>query len=383
MAFETLRCDFFPILRIVGKAERGKGGRAEGQKGGRGKGVLFHLSHIFTLLTHCSLLTAHLHQLSALPPFRPFPMSTAIKVIAPASLSNLACGFDILGLALDIPGDEIIGRIVDTPGVHIAEITGAKKNIPTDPSQNIASVAAEALLKHLGEEKRGVEFRIRKHIPAGSGMGSSASSAVAGVVLVNELLKNPLEKRDLIPFAIQGEMIASGNMVGDNVIASMIGGLVLIRDIQSFDFHRIYMPPGLFAVVILPDITITTTSSRAMLRPDVPLVDMVHQSANLGGFITGMHNADLDLIRRSMVDVVIEPQRKSLIPHFDQMQHTALKMGALGCSISGAGPAVFALCQEKLQATDIAAAMLKIYTDQKMEAKSFVAGISHEGAVLK
>ncbi len=312
-----------------------------------------------------------------------FLMSTAIKVIAPASLSNLACGFDILGLALDIPGDEIIGRVVDTPGVHIKEITGHKRNIPTNPAQNIASVAATALLKHLGEESRGIELRIRKNIPAGSGMGSSASSAVAAVVLVNELLKNPLEKRELVPFAIKGEIIASGNMVGDNVVASMIGGLVLIRDIQSYDYHRIYMPPGLCAAVLLPDITITTTASRAILRAEVPLTNMVRQSANLGGFITGMHNGDLDLIRRSMVDLVIEPQRKSMIPHFDQLQQTAMQMGALGCSISGAGPAVFALCQEKLQATDIAAAMLKIYTDQKMEAKSYVAGISHEGAVLK
>ena len=310
-------------------------------------------------------------------------MSSAIKVLAPASLSNLACGFDILGLALDLPGDEIIGRIVDTPGIHIAEITGAKKNIPTDPSQNIASVAASALLNHLGEEKRGIEFRIRKHIPAGSGMGSSASSAVAGVMMVNELLDRPLEKRDLLPFAIQGEMIASGTMVGDNVVASLMGGLVLIRDIQSYDFHRIYMPRGLFAAVILPEVTISTLSSRSVLQPTVPLHDMVVQSANLGGFITGMHNADLELIRRSMVDHVIEPQRKFMIPHFDQLQDTALQMGALGCSISGAGPAIFALCQEKLQATDIAAAMLRIYTDHKLEAKSFVAGINYEGAVLK
>ena len=309
-------------------------------------------------------------------------MSTGIKVTAPASLSNLACGFDILGLALDIPGDEIIGKLVDAPGIHIKEITGQKKNIPADPSQNIAAVAANAMLHHLGEEGRGIELRIRKNIPAGSGMGSSASSAVAAVVLVNELLKNPLEKRDLIPFAIKGEMIASGNMVGDNVVASMIGGLVLIRDIQSYDYHRIYMPPGLCAAVLLPDITITTTASRAILRPDVPLPDMVRQSANLGGFITGMHNADLDLIRRSMVDLVIEPQRKSMIPYFDQLQQAALQMGALGCSISGAGPAVFALCQERLMAEGIAEAMMNIYADQKTEARSFVAGIHREGAML-
>mgnify|MGYP002368211091 CR=1 FL=1 len=310
-------------------------------------------------------------------------MQSGIKVIAPASLSNLACGFDILGLALDIPGDEIIGRLVDTPGVHIKEITGQKNHIPTDPAKNIASVAASAVLKHLGEEGRGVELRIRKHIPAGSGLGSSASSAVAAVVLVNELLQNPLEKRALIPFAIEGEMIASGTMVGDNVVASMLGGLVLIRDIESLDFHRIYTPPGLFAAVLLPEVMISTLTSRSVLQPTVPLKDMVRQSANLGGLITGMHNGDLDLIRRSMVDVVIEPQRKFMIPHFDQVQEQALQMGALGCSISGAGPAVFALCQEKLQATDIAAAMLRIYTDHQLDARSFVAAINREGAMLK
>lgn len=310
-------------------------------------------------------------------------MSSAIKVIAPASLSNLACGFDILGLALDTPGDEIIGRWVEAPGVHIKEITGQKKNIPADPAKNIAAVAASALLQYLGEESWGVELRIHKHIPAGSGLGSSASSAVAAVVLVNELLKNPLEKRELIPFAIQGEMIASGTMVGDNVVASLLGGLVLIRDITSFDVHRIYTPPGLFAAVLLPDVMISTLTSRSVLSSTVPLKDMVQQSANLGGFITGMHNGDLDLIRRSMVDLVIEPQRKSMIPHFDQVQQMALEMGALGCSISGAGPALFALCQEKLQATEIAAAMLKIYTDQKLNAKTIVAGIHREGAMLK
>lgn len=310
-------------------------------------------------------------------------MSSAIKVIAPASLSNLACGFDILGLALDTPGDEIIGRLVETPGVHIKEITGQKKNIPTDPTQNIAAVAASALLQHLGEDGRGIELRVHKHIPAGSGLGSSASSAVAAVVLVNELLKNPLEKRELIPFAIKGEMIASGTMVGDNVVASLLGGLVLIRDIASFDVHRIYTPPGLFAAVLLPEVMISTLTSRSVLSSEVALKDMVQQSANLGGFITGMHNSDLDLIRRSMVDLVIEPQRKSMIPHFDQVQQTALEMGALGCSISGAGPALFALCQEKLQATDIAAAMLKIYTDHKLNAKTIVAGIHREGAMLK
>ena len=310
-------------------------------------------------------------------------MKSGLKVIAPASVSNLACGFDTLGIAIDVPCDEIIGKWVDTPGVRIVEITGRKKNIPLDADLNIASITAKSLLKHLGEDGRGLELRIHKHIPGGSGLGSSAASAAAAAVLVNEMLNRPLEKRELIPFALDGEVVASGSRHGDNVVPAMIGGLVLIRDIHTYDFHRIYTPPGLFMAILLPDISISTKSARQILLPEVPLNDAVRQGANLGSFVIGMHNSDLDLIRRSMQDLLIEPQRKHLIPHFDDIKASALKMGALGCSISGAGPAIFALCQEKLQATDIAAAMLKVYEDHKLEAKSFVGAIHPEGTILR
>ncbi len=310
-------------------------------------------------------------------------MNTGLKVIAPASVSNLACGFDTLGIALDYPGDEIIGRWVDQPGVHIVEIKGYKKDIPREADKNIASVTATALLKHLGEDGRGLELKINKNIPAGSGLGSSASSATAAAYLVNELLDCPLEKRALIPFAIQGELIASGTPVGDNVVASMIGGLVFIRDIETYDFHRIYMPPGLVMAILLPHVPIHTKAARMLLNPEVPLPLMVKQSANLGAFVMGMQNSDLDLIRRSMQDLVIEPQRSHQIPHFSAVQKTALERGALGCSMSGAGPAIFALCQEKLQAQDISEAMQKVYTNNGLEAISFVAGINHEGVMKK
>lgn len=308
-------------------------------------------------------------------------MNTGLKVIAPASVSNLACGFDTLGIAIDYPGDEIIGRWVDRPGVHIAEIRGHKKDIPRNPELNIASVTATALLKHLGEDGRGLELKINKNLPAGSGLGSSASSATAAAFLVNELLNSPLEKRELVPFAIQGELLASGTPVGDNVVASMIGGLVFIRDIETYDFHRIYMPPGLCMAILLPDIPIHTKASRALLKPEVPLPLMVKQSANLGAFVIGMQTSDLDLIRRSMEDFVIEPQRSHQIPHFHAIQNAAIELGALGCSISGAGPTIFALCQEKLQAQRISSAMLKVCKDNHLSATSFVAGISPEGVV--
>lgn len=310
-------------------------------------------------------------------------MKSGLKVIAPASISNLACGFDVLGMALDLPCDEIIGIRSDMPGIRISAITGYKKGISLDPVQNTAGIAARALLKHLGEESAGFDFKIHKHIHGGSGLGSSAASAVAAVVLVNELLHRPLEKKELIPFAIEGEMLASITPVGDNVVPEMIGGLILIRDIGQYDYHRIYTPPGLHMAIWLPDRILSTKEGRSILQPTVPLSSMVRQSANLGTFILGMNNTNLDLIRRSMEDLVVEPQRKHLIPHFDEIKETALKMGALGCSISGSGPAVFALCQEKGNAQDIASAMQRIADAKGIEARTFVAGINHEGAILK
>ncbi len=308
-------------------------------------------------------------------------MNSGLKVIAPASVSNLACGFDTLGMAIDIPSDEIVGRWTDTPGVHITEIKGHKNGISLSSKENIAGITAMALLKHLGEDKRGLELRIHKHIPAGSGLGSSASSATAAAVLVNELLNRPLEKRELIPFALEGEVTASGARHGDNVIPSLMGGLILVRDIDTYDYHRIYTPPGLYMAILLPDIIIPTKDARELLKSDVPLTDMVHQAANLGSFIIGMHLGDLDLIGRSMRDHIIEPQRKHLIPYFDDVQRVALEHGALGCSISGAGPAVFALCQEKLLASKIVDAMHNIYQKHGLDARTFVGSINHEGTV--
>lgn len=310
-------------------------------------------------------------------------MNTGLKVIAPASVSNLACGFDTLGVALDIVSDEIIGRWVDEPGVRVVEITGYKKGIPYESDQNIAAITAISLLKYLGEEGRGLELRINKNIPGGSGLGSSAASATATAVLVNELLNRPLDKRSLIPFALDGEVRASGSRHGDNIVPAMIGGLVLIRDINTYDYHRIYTPPGLFMAVLLPDILISTKAARTILRPEVPLESMVRQAANLGSFVIGMHNSNLELVKRSMEDLVIEAQRKHLIPHFDIIKETALKLGALSCSISGAGPAIFALCQEKLMATGIAEAMKQLYDQHKLGSRSFVGAFNQEGTVLK
>lgn len=306
-------------------------------------------------------------------------MNSGLKVVCPASISNLACGYDILGMAVDIPCDEITGRWTEKAGITIASITGAKKEIPVDPEHNIAAIAARTLLSHLGESGRGLELKIHKHIPAGSGLGSSGASAAAAVVLVNELLHRPLERKELIPFAFEGEKY-TGSFSGDNIVPELIGGLILIRDIESLDFHRIYTPPGLFVAICLPDIFLSTKAGRQILNPQVPLEDFRKQSANLGAFVIAMETGDFDLMRRSMVDLVIEPQRKHLIPHFDTVKQQALDLGALGCSMSGSGPAVFALCQEKTQASEIANAMKRIYDSHNIDARAFAAGINQEGA---
>ena len=308
-------------------------------------------------------------------------MSSGLKVIAPASVSNLACGFDTLGMAIDIPSDEIIGKWSETPGIRIVEISGHKKDIPLAPEKNTAGIAARSLLKYLGEDDRGLDLKIHKHIPPCSGLGSSASSATAVTVLINELLNRPLEKKELIHFALDGEVIASGSRHGDNVIPALLGGLMLIRDIETIDYHRIYTPAGLYMAILLPDVMIPTKTAREILRKEVPLQEMVRQSANLGSFIIGMHLGDLDLIGRSMRDQIIEPQRKHLIPYFEDVQHVALELGALSCSLSGAGPAIFALCQEKMKASEILTAMEAVYMNHGLDARTFIGKINHEGTV--
>ena len=167
------------------------------------------------------------------------------------------------------------------------------------------------------------------------------------------------------------------------MLPALIGGLVLVRDISTADYHRIYTPPGLFMAILLPDMQIATREARGILRPEVPFNDAVRQAANLGAFVIGMHNGDLDLIGRSMQDLLVEHQRAPLVPQFREVKAAAMTHGALACSISGAGPAIFALCKERLEAEGVANAMADVYAQQKRPARSFVAGINREGAALK
>lgn len=307
---------------------------------------------------------------------------SGIKVFAPASVANVACGFDILGFALERPGDEIIARLSTSPGLRITTITGAKGKLPYEPEKNTAGFAALRLLEHLGESGRGIELEIHKKMPFGSGLGSSAASAAAAVMAVNELLRRPLTKRELLPFAVLGEQIADGAYHADNVAPSLLGGLLLIRANDTLDVHRLHVPKGLYATVIYPHIEVLTKHARAILQNSVSLSNCIQQTGNLGGFIVGLYNADFDLISRSLQDVIIEPQRAQLIPHFYDVKDAALTAGALGCSISGAGPSIFALSASSLVAENVGISMKKVFDKARIENELFVSPINQEGAIL-
>jgi len=310
-------------------------------------------------------------------------MNSGLKVFAPASVANLAVGYDILGLALEGPGDEVVVRFNEKrKGLVITLISGAKGKLPYEVEKNTAGVAALALMKHLGEEDRGIEMEIHKKMPFASGLGSSAASAAAAVMAINELFKRPVEKRALLPFAVLGEQAADGAFHADNVGPSLLGGIALIRGGRALDFQRIVYPAGLYVVVIHPHIKIETKSARSILKKDVPLETVIEQSGNLAGLIIGLYNTDLDLIKRSLKDVIIEPQRSRLIPYFDDFKNAALDQGALGCSISGAGPSIFALCQNSLIAEKIVTEMEAVCTKHKINADTYISKINPEGAIL-
>ena len=302
-----------------------------------------------------------------------------VKIFTPATVSNLACGFDILGFALEKPGDEIIARFSEKSGLRIGTITGDGGKLPYDIDKNTAGVSAKKLLEYLGES-RGIELEIHKKMPFGTGMGSSAASAVGGVVAVNELLGKPLTKRDLLPFAMLGEQAADGAYHADNVAPCLLGGIILIRNNQALDVHSVPHPDDLYNVIVFPHIEVLTKESRGILKPQVSLTQMIEQSGNLGGLIIGLVKSDYDLISRALQDVVIEPQRAHLIPHFYEVKKAALESGALGCSISGAGPSLFALCRGKENAACVGKAMQQVFDTSNIENTLYLSPINNEGA---
>ena len=280
---------------------------------------------------------------------------TWATAFAPASSGNVAIGFDILGFAVDALGDRVTVSRTDRPGVTISGITGVAGELPSNPAQNTAGRSLLAMQEAL-QPGFGFDMHIEKGIPLGSGLGGSAASAVGAVVAANALLAKPCENLELLKFAMQGEAVASGSMHVDNIAPSLYGGLVLTVGIEQPRVKRIPVPSEIRAVIIHPHMFLATRQARAILKREVPMADFVWQTANLAGFISGCYTDDLDMIRASFEDVVIEPQRQALIPGFAAVRAAAIGAGALGCSISGAGPTLFAWALQR-QADEVLAAM--------------------------
>lgn len=276
------------------------------------------------------------------------------SAFAPGSVGNVAIGFDILGFAIEGLGDRVTVTRRAAPGVEISAVRGVAGDLPRAPRENTAGRALLAMQEALNPGF-GFSVEIDKGIPLGSGLGGSAASAVAAVVAANALLVKPCAPLELLKFALAGEATAGGDRHVDNVAPSLFGGLVLTVGIDQPRVKQIPVPRGIRAVIVHPHLFVATSTARAMLKGTVELADFVWQTANLAGFISGCYTDDLDMIRASFEDVVIEPQRQALIPGFQQIRSAAMHAGALGCSISGAGPAMFAWAPQGADTSVLAA----------------------------
>lgn len=308
--------------------------------------------------------------------------SKVARAFAPATVANVAVGFDILGFALKTIGEvAIIKKIENSNEVYMNPIAGFGA-IPTDPLKNTATAGLVRLI-HEKKLNHGFDVTLKKSIPIGSGLGGSSTSAVAAIVAANYFLKKKLSDEEMLDYAMSGEEVASGSRHADNVGPCLHGGLVLVQGKQDFFISKIKTPNSIRCVILLPDIAIHTSAARRILSPNISLSQMIEQSSNLAGFVLGCVNGDFPLIQRSLRDVIIEPQRAQLIPGFKALQESAIENGALGCSISGSGPALFALAKNQKQALQIKINLLK--TARKIGIKlkgSWVSPISNKGAEL-
>ena len=329
-----------------------------------------------------------------------------IKIFCPATIANLSCGFDVLGTCLENVGDEMIIRKSNQKGIRITKIIGA--DLPLETEKNVAGVAALALLKSVKfidnkylpidiaididididiaidididiAIEQGFEIEIYKNIKAGSGIGSSAASAAGAVFGINELLGRPFSRTELIQFAMQGEVLASGSAHADNVAPCLLGGFTLVRSANPLDVIRIESPSELYATVIHPQVELKTSDMRAVLQPMVSLKLAIAQWGNVGALVSGLHSSDYDLIGRSLQDVIVEPLRGKFIPHFEEIKKATLDNGALGSGISGSGPSIFALSKGKVIAEKVANSMKEIFKKTNLEFDVHVCKINSEG----
>lgn len=308
-------------------------------------------------------------------------MTSRVTAFAPASIGNVGVGFDVLGLALEGVGDRVIAEKVAGSGIVIEEVRGLDGKLhpylSTDPESNTASIAAAALWSRNGNG--GISLKVHKGVPLQSGMGSSAASAVAAVVAVNALLDSPLPAEALLPYALEGEKFASGGLHADNVAPSLLGGMILCPQALLPDTVRIATPRGVTAVLLHPELQVNTAEARRLLGRGVSMHDWITQQGYLAGFIAACQTGDIELIGRTLRDIIIEPQRAGNVSCFEPVKAAAEAAGALGVSLSGSGPSIFALCRSG-QAENLATAMEEACRGEGVDCQTWISPMDAAGA---
>ena len=302
----------------------------------------------------------------------------AIELFCPGTIANISCGFDVLGCCLDSVGDRMWIRKTPEPGLRITKITGA--DLPLDPAKNVVGAAIKALLGALDTAPAfGFELEIEKNIKPGSGIGSSAASAAGAVFGVNKLLGEPFTAAELVPFAAEGERLACGSPIADNVTPALLGGFTLVQSEEPLRVFRLPVISGLWATVIHPQIEIKTSESRAILPEKVALNDAIRQWANVGTLVHALHQNDPELFGLSLKDHIVEPHRSKLIPLFDEVRDAALELGALGCGISGSGPSIFTFSKNIKVAEKVKDKFQSIYSKTSIPFQVYTSRINEEG----
>lgn len=304
--------------------------------------------------------------------------SKIVRVFAPATVANLACGFDVMGLAINSPGDFVEMKMNDSSSLRIVKLTGDGGKLSRDASKNTSSVAVSAMLKYMNS-RQGFDIVLKKNMPLGSGLGSSAASSAAAVVAANELLGKPFSREQLVHFAMEGERVACGSAHADNVAPCILGGIVLIRSYDPLDIVSLPVPSQLHVVVVHPHVEVLTRDARAVLPQEISLKTGIIQWANTAALVSGLYSSDYKLISRAVEDHVAEPARAALIPHFYSVQEAALLKGALACSISGSGPSIFALTQGKKKAEEVASEMKNVFRKHKTKCDVFISAVNKKG----
>jgi len=300
----------------------------------------------------------------------------SIKVFCPATIANISCGFDVLGVALDAVGDEMVVRKTKQKGIRITKLEG--QDLPMETLQNVAGVAGLALLT-ASDYDGGFDIEIYKKIKAGSGIGSSAASSTGAVWAMNALLGKPFSTLELVKFAMEGERLASGVAHADNVAPALYGGFTLVRSYHPLDIIEIPSPQDLYATVIHPQIEVKTSDSRKILKTTLSLEDGIKQWGNLGGLVAGLFKEDYALIGRSLEDHIVEPIRSILIPGFDAIKASAIENGALGCGISGSGPSIFSFSKGENTAKKVGLSMREVYDKIGIDYDVHISKINVEG----